>query len=185
MKNFKVLFLLVTLITTMSFGEAIKEGPLYLNHKHYNSTYDKFLEDTIHANKYQFRFWIEKNFGSNTNASHLASVAKATARLAKKVSKTHIANKWFFTKIKPNQSFLMGFYEDLGRDFSFIGIKRIGDEWRFSCDLDSWFLLREGDYEYCKSEKGTNIIKFEFFKPYRDKGWRGDEVMYRFSVVKD
>ena len=49
MKNFKVLFLLVTLITTMSFGEAIKEGPLYLNHKHYNSTYDKFLEDTIQA----------------------------------------------------------------------------------------------------------------------------------------
>ena len=186
MLNIKILFSILVFITTISFGATIKEGPEYIKDRHYIVGQNKLVDGTNYGREYKLRFWVNSNFGTDLEASQLKKIAGKTAKLAKKVSKTHIASQWYWSKINNNEAFMMGYYDDLSGEFAHIPVKRVGKQkWRYSCNGESWFLIRDGDYDYCEAKKGGDVIKFEFFIPSIEKGWSGDEMMYRFSISKD
>lgn len=185
MKSLKALPIILAFITTISFGASVKEGPEYLKNSHYKVGKDRLLDGTIYTRDYELRFWSINNFGANLSDNKLINIANYTSKLVKKASKTHKAKEWYWNKIKNNQYLMIGYHEGISGGYTFVPIKRIDDKWRYSCDVDSWFLAREGDYNFCESIKGNSVIRFEFFIPLSKKGWSGDEILYRFSIGKE
>ncbi len=186
MKSIKIVSLILIFITTISFGKSIKQGPEYIKDRHYKVGQNKLLDGTTYGGEYKLRFWVNSNFGTNLEVSKLRKIAGETAKLSKDVSKTHIASQWYWSRVNNDEAFMMGYYDDLSGEFAYIPIKRVSKKkWRYSCNSESWFLIRDGDYDYCEIKKGGDIIRFEFFVPSIEKGWSGEEIMYRFSISKD